>query len=33
MMVLIAGVVFLERRRQQIPLWVEGFRERLEAWA
>jgi hypothetical protein len=32
-LLLIAGVVFLERRRQQIPVWLDGWRERLEAWA
>jgi hypothetical protein len=32
-MLMIAGVVFLERRRQQIPIWLDGWRERLENWA
>jgi hypothetical protein len=32
-MLMIAGVVFLERRRQQIPTWLDGWRERLESWA
>jgi hypothetical protein len=32
-MLMIAGVVFLERRRQQIPIWLDGWRERLESWA
>ena len=30
---LIAFVVFLERRRQQIPLWIEDWRKRLEDWS
>ena len=31
-LVLMAAVVFLERRRQQIPAWFDGLRERLETW-
>jgi hypothetical protein len=31
-LLLMGGVVLLERRRQQIPAWFEGWRERLEAW-
>jgi hypothetical protein len=26
-------VVFLERRRQQIPVWFDGWRQQLETWA
>jgi hypothetical protein len=32
-LLLIGGVVLLERRRQQIPTLVEGWREHLETWA
>jgi hypothetical protein len=32
-LVLMGGVVFLERRRQQIQAWFDGWRQQLETWA
>ena len=29
---MIALVIFIERQRQQIPLWLGAWRTRLEAW-
>jgi hypothetical protein len=31
-LVLIGGVIWIERQRQQIPLWLEAWRARLEQW-
>ena len=31
-LVMIVGVILVEQRRQQIPLWLEGWRARLELW-
>jgi hypothetical protein len=31
-LVLIGGVIWIERQRQQIPLWLEAWRDRLEHW-
>jgi hypothetical protein len=31
-LVMILGVILVERRRQQIPLWLESWRVRLERW-
>ena len=30
--VMIGLVTFLEQRRQQIPLWIDEVRQRLEKW-
>jgi hypothetical protein len=32
-LLLMVAVVFLERRRQQIPEWINQWRDRLETWA
>jgi len=29
---MIGLVIFLEQRRQQIPLWIDDVRLRLDAW-
>jgi hypothetical protein len=29
---LIGAVIWIERQRQQIPLWLEAWRVRLEHW-
>ena len=31
-LVLIGAVIWIERQRQKIPLWLEGLRARLETW-